>query len=86
MKYEQMGRFSIPAKLVRDNPERVAQVFSIIGCVPVWADETEDGLIEYKSVCELFDALDDGDEIPEYVLRIEWEGATINGVSVERVE
>ncbi len=86
MKYEQMGRFKITGQLIRAYPERVAQVFSIIGCVPVWADETEDGQIEYKAVCELFDALDDGDKIPEYVLRIEWGGESINGVSVERVE
>ncbi len=86
MKYSQMGRFTITRQLIRAYPERAAQAFAIIGCVPVWADETEDGQIEYKAVCELFDALDDGDKIPEYTIRIERDGSAITGVSVERVD
>ncbi len=85
MKYEQMGRFTITGQLIRAYPERVAQVFAIIGCVPVRAEVTEKDSVEYEAICELFDALDDGDKIPEYVLRIEWNGESINGVSVERV-
>ena len=70
-----LGRFKIEERWVRDEPEKVAEVFAILKCVPVRAEMLfAEQRIEYTAIAERFPEVPIGNLIPEYTLTIESDG------------
>ena len=73
MKNNQLGRFNIDVKLIRNNPNLIAKVFALLGIVPVRAECLyAEGVIEYVAICNSFLEIeeDPGQIPPEYKLII----------------
>ena len=72
MNERNIGSFTIPADYIRDEPEKVAKVFSIIKCVPIRAECLfVNHCMQYIALAEPFPEIPDGCKIPQYTLVIE---------------
>ena len=66
-----LGCFRIPARFIREQPERLAEAFKIMMCVPIRVEMLycKDEL-EYIAIAELFPKVEMGMMIPEYSVKI----------------
>jgi hypothetical protein len=81
---KQLGRFTVDGAEVRRSPEKTAEVFALMKCVPVrceylWAGCT----LAYTAVSELFRGLTEGEEIPFYRLTVHVKDGVVERVEAE---
>ena len=82
MNRHNLGRFTLPAIMVDNRPEEVAQVFALLKCVPIRCENMAyNRSFDYMAISERFDEIKPGMEIPWYQLEI-----TANDGQVESVE
>lgn len=80
-----LGRFKIDARFINEQPEKVAEAFRIMKCVPVRAEMLfESNEIEYVAISELFSKTEYGEMVHEYTLKImQNETGSVVSVSLE---
>lgn len=84
MTNKNLGRFRIDSRFIHEQPERVAEVFKIMKCVPVRAEMIYySNEIEYMAISELFPELEYGKMIPDYTLKIiQNESGSVESVNI----
>lgn len=71
MNSRQLGRFKIKRCLIDEDPYQIANIFSLLQCVVVWANLSRDNdEIEYIGISPRFEEVLHGHVIPEYLLRV----------------
>jgi len=71
MNSRQLARFRVDERQVRDRPEEIAEVFSMLRFVPVRAECLfAERRIEYVGISERFADVPDGQIVPEMELRV----------------
>lgn len=66
-----IGIFEIHEGLIRDDPERMAEVFALMKLVPVRAEMLfAYGVVEYTGISAVFPEVEANCKIPKYELKI----------------
>ena len=71
MNSQQLGKFSLEERLVRDNPDIAAKVFREMQFVPVRAESHFiNREIEYAGISPMFEEVPTGSIVPRYLVHI----------------
>ena len=83
-----LGRFTIPGAMIREQPERIAEVFALLKLVPVRCEFLyHQNAAEYIAISERFPEVPTGMIIPEYQIKISQdEDGRVNLVEVIAVK
>lgn len=86
MNIRQLGKFFIDRQWVKEEPEKVAEVFAMLKLVPLRCDGFFGrDRVEYIGISERFTEIQQGMIIPEYTLKItQSEAGNIELVEVEK--
>ena len=80
------GQFRLPAELIDDRPDVVADAFWHLRLVPFRAEfNFADRHVHYMAICEEFDEADVVCSPPPYEIKIVEKDGKFDGVTVERL-